>query len=247
MGKGHALPKRKKRKKPEFPRPARGRAVQIAPSILAADFSNLRREINTVRRCGIRWIHLDIMDGHFVPNLSFGPGLVHAIRNIDPQLYFDCHLMVEKPRDMIREFIDAGAQQVTIHSESSGVKLCEDLQYIRRKGVNAGLSIKPKTQVSDVQECLEYADLVLVMTVEPGFGGQKLIPNTLNKVRQLSHLREELKTDYLIQVDGGINCETAHLAVAAGSDVLVAGSSVFQGGRIRENLRQLRKSLETIR
>lgn len=217
--------------------------MRIAPSLLAANFGSLADCIRPLKSLSIQWLHLDIMDGNFVPNISFGPGVVRSIRDIDKTLYFDVHLMIADPRRYAKDFIDAGAQNITFHVEAAGDDSAALLKHLRRLGVNAGISIKPKTRVSEIKDLLPFADLVLVMTVEPGFGGQKLIPNTLNKVRELVLLREELGLEYLIQVDGGIDPSTAPLAVAAGVDVLVAGTSIFGGGRIRQNTRDLRKSL----
>lgn len=194
----------------------------------------------------MNWLHLDIMDGHFVPNISFGPGVVKKIRAVDEMLYFDCHLMISEPRKYVKEFVEAGVENITFHQEAAGDDTANLLKYIHRQKIHAGVSIKPKTPVSAIVDVLPYADLVLIMTVEPGFGGQKLIPSTLNKVRELVLLREELNLEYLVQVDGGIDPETARLAVAAGADVLVAGTSVFGNGRIRSNVRHLRNSINLV-
>ncbi|MBI1290485.1 ribulose-phosphate 3-epimerase [bacterium] len=236
-----------KKERAEFPSPARGRAVHLAPSLLAADFANLAGSLTAVRQAGCRWIHLDIMDGHFVPNLTFGPPVVECLRRVSNDYFFDVHLMVSDPKAYIKPFVQAGAQLITIHVEAAGEESTALLRQIRRQGLQAGISLRPKTPVADLEPHLEHADLVLVMTVEPGFGGQKLIPNTINKVRDLVHLREQRSLSYLIQVDGGINTSTAGLAVAAGSDVLVAGSAVFSGGAVRDNVKAMRKSMAAIR
>lgn len=236
-----------KRERAEFPAPARGRAVHIAPSLLSADFANLNGSLNAVRGAGCRWIHLDIMDGHFVPNLTFGPGVVESLRRVSPDYFFDVHLMVDDPKAYIKPFVQAGAQLITFHVEAAGEESSALLRTIKRQGLQAGISVRPKTPITDIEPHLDAADLVLVMTVEPGFGGQKLIPNTVNKVRDLALLREQRSLSYLIQVDGGINAQTAGLAVAAGSDVLVAGSAVFAGGTVRDNVKALRKSISSIR
>lgn len=237
----------RKKKAPSFPSAARGRGVHIAPSILSADFKDLSKAISSVRQSGCRWIHLDIMDGHFVPNLTFGPVVVESLRSLGKDLYFDVHLMISDPRSFVKPFAMAGAQLITFHIEAAMDDTKNLLRYIRRQGVQTGLSIRPRTPVEKIEPYLDLTDLVLVMTVEPGFGGQKLIAGTLNKVRELVHIREKKSLSYLIQVDGGIGPDTAPLAVAAGSDVLVAGSAVFRNGRIKENIKSIRKSLNQIR
>jgi ribulose-phosphate 3-epimerase len=236
-----------KKERAEFPSPARGRAVHLAPSILAADFADLKGAVTNAQNSGLRWFHLDIMDGHFVPNISFGPLVLESLRPLGKDAFYDVHLMVENPRNYVKPFVNAGSQLITFHVEAAGEDTTNLLRHIKRQGLQAGVSIRPKTPVASLEPHLEAADLVLIMTVEPGFGGQKLIPSTLNKVRELVMLREQRGLSYLIQVDGGINTETAGLAVAAGADVLVAGSAIFRGGPIKENVKNLRKSLHLIR
>jgi len=227
-------------------RSRRGTGVRIAPSLLAANFANLSEAIRPLRSLSLNWLHLDIMDGVFVPNISFGADVVRQIRQLDESLFFDVHLMITEPRRYVKDFLEAGAQGITFHVEAAGDDSGPLLRYIRRHRAHSGISIKPRTKVSEIRDHLPFADLVLVMTVEPGFGGQKLIPATLNKVRELVHLREELGLEYMIQVDGGIDPATAPLAVAAGADVLVAGTSVFGGGKLRHNTRLLRQSLSKV-
>jgi ribulose-phosphate 3-epimerase len=216
--------------------------VDLAPSILSADFADLKTDLRRLERANCLWVHLDVMDGHFVPNLTFGPPVVAALRSVSRRLFFDAHLMVNEPWKMISDFADAGAQLITVHAEA-----CPDLpkvlRQLKRLGVRIGVSIRPKTPIKVLDSVLDKVDLVLVMTVEPGFGGQALIPATLNKVRRLELRRKRHGLKFRLQVDGGINLETAPLAVAAGADVLVAGSAVFAGGRVASNIRSLRASL----
>ncbi|MCX7011959.1 MAG: ribulose-phosphate 3-epimerase [Candidatus Sumerlaeota bacterium] len=220
-----------------------GRLI-VAPSILAADFADLKSDLRRCVRARATWIHVDVMDGHFVPNLTIGPVVIRAMRKVSSQLFFDTHLMIDKPLKFAPAFAEAGAQLITIHQETVG-SVRHAVQKIRGLGVMAGVSIKPRTSVSAIEPYLDCVDSVLVMTVEPGFGGQDLIPSTLNKVRRLALLREERKLAFHIEVDGGITPETAPLAAAAGANVLVAGSYVFAGGQVKDNIDRLYASIDS--
>ena len=219
------------------------RRIIVAPSILSADFADLKGELRRCLRARCSWIHVDVMDGHFVPNLTIGPLVVEALRKVSKQLFLDAHLMIEKPLQYAEAFAQAGAQLITIHQETVG-SVRRALRHIKQLGVMAGLSIKPRTSVAAIEPFLDEIDLALVMTVEPGFGGQELIPATLNKVRRLALQREESNLSFHIQVDGGINAETAPLATAAGANVLVAGSFIFDGMSVEQNVERLYGSLD---
>lgn len=202
----------------------------IAPSILSADFNDLGRALRQVERARCPWIHLDVMDGHFVPNMTFGFLPVKWMRRASPRLFFDTHIMVEAPERFIDGFAQAGSDLLTFHEEAARGRLEAVIRRIRAAGMRPGISIKPRTALKHILPVLDKVDLVLVMSVEPGFGGQAFIPQTLNKVRELALLRRKESLKYVIEIDGGINLETIGLAASAGVDAFVAGNAVFGKG-----------------
>lgn len=212
--------------------------IKIAPSILSADFSNLGRDIVSLSDWHADWVHFDVMDGHFVPNMSFGPPILSAIRPLT-KLPIDVHLMVEEPSRFIPWFQKAGADIITIHVEAEK-HLHRALQQIHEGGCKAGVVLNPGTPAIAVKEVLPYCDLVLVMSVNPGYGGQKFIPESLEKISELRKMIDERGLRTEIEVDGGINPETAKLCIDAGATVLVAGSAVFLAKNPKDMIQQLR-------
>lgn len=208
----------------------------LAPSILAADFWRLGEQIQEAENAGARYLHIDVMDGVFVPSISFGIPVIQTIRR-HTGLFFDVHLMIEKPERYLQEFAKCGADLINFHLEAAE-DVGETIAGIRSLGKKAGITIKPATPVKAVEPYLELVDMVLVMTVEPGFGGQKLMPECLDKVRELRSLTVERGLNIDIEVDGGITAENVGLALQAGANVIVAGSAVFQGD-IAESVRRL--------
>lgn len=214
--------------------------IKIAPSILASDFGALREDVLAIEKAGAEWAHIDIMDGHFVPNLSMGPDIVKSIREASG-LFFDCHLMVENPRMFVEPFVKAGAELITFHQECVE-DLDELIDYIHSFGVKAAVAIKPATSEETIFPVLHKLDMVLVMSVVPGFGGQKFMPEVLDKVKNIRAHKDGKNID--IQMDGGINAETAALAAKAGVNVFVAGSAVFAKPPYVETITQIRKNAE---
>ncbi len=202
------------------------RSIKVAPSVLSADFARMGEEIKSVELAGADMIHMDVMDGVFVPNITFGIKMVADVRKIT-KLPLDCHLMIVHPEKYVSEFAKAGADYITVHYEACKESLAETLKLIKSFGVKCGLVINPDTPVSCVESELALCDMVLVMSVFPGFGGQKFIADVLEKCKEIRGILDESNPSCLLEIDGGINPETAKLAAASGCDVLVAGSSVF--------------------
>lgn len=202
--------------------------IKVAPSILSADFVNLERDIRKLKECGADYVHVDVMDGLFVPNISIGIPVVSAIRKIT-DLPLDVHLMIQQPIRYVEQFCDAGADILTIHAEADTVENNQKaLRMIREKGVRAAVSIKPGTPISALEPYVELMDMILVMTVEPGFGGQKFMEDMMEKVRALRKLMDVRMSGVELEVDGGVNLDTGKICVDAGANVLVAGSALFK-------------------
>ena len=198
-------------------------SLEIAPSILGGDHSALADSVAKIAEAGLSWVHVDVMDGHFVPNLSFGPGVVKSLKPKFPKLFFDVHLMLDNPHLYIKPFADAGSDLITVHVEP---------QYpeIHIAGKKVGISLNPNTPVGEIVPFLAQVDLVLVMSVQPGFGGQSFNPVALEKIKRLSELREELKLSFRIEVDGGITAANVANCISRGADTIVAGTEFFKNG-----------------
>lgn len=210
----------------------------LAPSILAADFSKLGEELKTCSDAGINWFHCDIMDGHFVPNISYGPGIVSTVRHAQPDAFLDVHLMIENPDNFLEEFADAGADLISVHYETCR-HLHRTIQSIKQLGCMTGVVVNPATSVDLLKPILNEVDLVLIMSVNPGFGGQAFIESSYDKVRQLAELRQEGGHDFLIEIDGGVGLKNIGKLTEAGVDILVAGSSIFKADDIPTRINEL--------
>ncbi len=214
--------------------------IELAPSILSADFARLADQIQAATEGGASVMHLDVMDGHFVPNLTIGPPVVASIRK-HTNLPLDCHLMIEHPDEFIPAFADAGANWISVHQEATR-HLNRTLEHIRDHGLRVGVVLNPATPVETLSEVLDLIDYVLVMSVNPGFGGQKFIPGSLHKIANLARIRQARGLDYRIEVDGGVSLETVGDIVRAGAEVLVAGNAVFGKGDPKKQAEQLLKA-----
>jgi ribulose-phosphate 3-epimerase len=214
----------------------------LAPSILSADFSNLSQQIRLAEIGGADWIHCDVMDGHFVPNITIGPLIVKAARKIT-KLPVDVHLMIENPDKYVEAFAQAGADYISVHVEAD-VHLNRTINKIKELGCKAGVVLNPATPVISIKDVAEYIDLLLIMTVNPGFGGQKFIPNSIRRIKEAVELRKEIETDFLIEIDGGVNTDTIVTAKKAGVDVFVAGSAVFGADNITAATTELKNLIK---
>ena len=214
--------------------------IQISPSILSADFSQLGKEIKKLENAGADMIHVDVMDGHFVPNLTIGPPVIKALKK-NSQLPFDVHLMISPVHKYIESYASAGADIITIHPEATN-DLLESINKIREFKKKVGVSLNPETKIEIIKEHLDQIDLILVMSVNPGFGGQKFMPEVLNKVKKLDEIRKNLKLNFVIEIDGGIDFENSKLAIESGVDILVSGTTIFKNnnGDIKKNIDLLR-------
>ena len=210
--------------------------IQISPSILSADFSQLKNEIKKLEQAGADMIHVDVMDGHFVPNLTIGPPVIKSLRN-HTNLPFDVHLMISPVHKYIKDYADAGANIITIHPEATK-DLKESIKHIRDLGKKVGVSLNPETSVKTIENFLEDIDLVLIMSVNPGFGGQKFMPEVLEKVRKLRNIINEKKLELDIEIDGGIDFDNNKMVIEAGANILVSGTTIFKknNGDIKKNI-----------
>ncbi len=215
--------------------------AKLAPSILSADFSRLAEQVNEIEKAGAHLIHVDVMDGHFVPNITFGAPVMKSLLG-KTGIPFDVHLMIENPDMYIADFVTENTEYITVHQEAC-IHLHRTIQNIRSHGVRAGVSINPATPVCMIEEVLSDVDMVLVMSVNPGFGGQKFIPSALDKIRALDNIRKERNLDFVIEIDGGAGADNIDEILAAGTDIVVAGSSVFKKGDVDKQVKLLTQNM----
>ena len=214
--------------------------IQISPSILSADFNQLGNEIKRLEEAGADMIHVDVMDGHFVPNLTMGPPVIKALKKY-AKLPFDVHLMISPVHKYIKDYADAGADIITIHPETTD-NLEDSIQHIKKLNKKIGISLNPETQIEVIKKFLEKIDLVLIMSVHPGFGGQKFIPKVLDKIKELKKIKDQQNLNFDIEVDGGINFDNSKLVIKAGANILVSGTTIFKNnnGNIKKNIDTLK-------
>ena len=214
--------------------------IKLAPSILSADFARLLEDVKKVEKAGCEYLHIDVMDGHFVPNITLGPGIVKSLRK-DVNMVFDAHLMIENPDNYIKEFADAGCDIIVVHQEAC-THLHRTIQNIKSHGIKAGVALNPATPIETIKYVLQDVDMVLLMSVNPGFGGQSYIPVVTEKIKELKALIDEMNLDIDIEVDGGVKPSNIAEVVNGGANVIVAGSAIFNAGNIDEAVKSLREN-----
>lgn len=214
--------------------------IKLAPSILSADFAKLLEDVKKVEKAGCEYLHIDVMDGHFVPNITLGPGIVKSLRK-DVNMVFDTHLMIENPDNYIKDFVDAGSDLIVVHVEACR-HLHRTIQNIKSHNVKAGVALNPGTPIETIKHVLQDVDMILVMTVNPGFGGQSFIESMIGKIKELKQIIDEKNLNVDIQVDGGIKPSNINQVVEAGANVIVAGSAIFNSENIEETVKLMRKN-----